>query len=162
MTVRFDRDALFARTNEFRIMEDFEWVKPLLLDLEPGSVGVFERKDGQKIIVRHEDDPRDRDEEREEEHTVDEKLPEFMFTVVTRVGTFKRVSSQSLAFAVVYVPEDRRRAGQDGFCHGWTVNLERARVLAAEIRERFNVGPIIAPVMRLRPWCPRTSPSPEE
>ncbi|HYG70515.1 MAG TPA: hypothetical protein VD838_22775, partial [Anaeromyxobacteraceae bacterium] len=52
------RDAFFAKANEFRILEDFEWVKPLLLDLQPGSVGVFERMGGEKIIVRYEDDPR--------------------------------------------------------------------------------------------------------
>ncbi|GAO01230.1 hypothetical protein [Anaeromyxobacter sp. PSR-1] len=150
------RDAFFARANEFRILEDFEWVKPLRLDLEPGSVGVFEREDGQKIIVRHEDDPRDRDEEQEEGHTVDEKLPEFMFTVVTPVGTFKRVSRQALKFAVVYVPEERRRAGQDGFCHGWTVTEERAQRLADEVRANFGVEASITAVTVKRRWIERT------
>ncbi|WP_041450406.1 hypothetical protein [Anaeromyxobacter dehalogenans] len=59
------RDAFFTRANEFFILEDFEWVKPLRLDLEPGSIGIFEREDGQKIVVRYEDDPRDGDEEQE-------------------------------------------------------------------------------------------------
>jgi hypothetical protein len=149
------RDAFFARANEFHVLEGYEWVKPLRLDLEPGSIGVFQRANGEKLIVRFEDDPRDGDEEQVEGETVDEKLPEFRFVVVTPVGTFVRVSSRDLKLAVVFLPEDRRRAGQDGFCHGWAVTEERAQHLADEVRATFHVEPIIVPITGKRRWVQR-------
>lgn len=50
------RDAFFARSNEFQTLEAYEWLKPLRLDLEPGCLGIFERENGEKIIVKP--DPR--------------------------------------------------------------------------------------------------------
>ncbi|ACL63390.1 hypothetical protein A2cp1_0029 [Anaeromyxobacter dehalogenans 2CP-1] len=85
-----------------------------------------------------------------------------MSTVVTPVGTFKRVSSQDLKFAVVYVPEDRRRAGQDGFCHGWAVAVERAQVLADEVRAKFEAEPLVVAVTCRRRRTERVQRTDEE
>jgi hypothetical protein len=53
------RDEFFSRSPVKHTIEVYEWVKPLRLDLEPGSVGVFQRDSGEKIVVRYEDDVRD-------------------------------------------------------------------------------------------------------
>lgn len=46
-------------TSRSHVLEQYEWVKPLRLDLEPGSVGIFQRANGEIILVPHEDDVRD-------------------------------------------------------------------------------------------------------
>jgi hypothetical protein len=53
------RAEFFARSETFHTLTEYEWVKPLRLDLEPGSVGIFERANGEVIVVRYEDDIRD-------------------------------------------------------------------------------------------------------
>lgn len=53
------RDEFFANSENFHVIEEYEWVQPLQLDLEPGSIGIFVRANGEKIIVRWEDDVRD-------------------------------------------------------------------------------------------------------
>lgn len=157
------RDAFFARRGEVHILEDHEVVKPLRLDLEPGSIGVFERESGEKIIVFYEDDPRDDDEEQVLEETMTDQTEEWKFTAVTPVGTFVRVSrNPDLRFAVVYWPEKRRLAGWEGFCHGWAQSEEHAQRLADEVREKFQVEPIVAPVTGRRRWVSHAPRWPEE
>ncbi|MFT3916560.1 MAG: hypothetical protein QM704_21520 [Anaeromyxobacteraceae bacterium] len=158
------RAAFFGRRGDFHVLEDHEVVKPLRLDLEPGSFGVFERANGEKIIVLYEDDPRDADEEQVEEmEPMTDKIEEWKFTAATPVGTFVRVSrNPDLRWAIVYLPEARRLAGWEGFCHGWAQTDEHAQRLADEVREQFHVEPVIAPITGRRRWVSHAPRWPEE